>query len=599
MNNTLFELNVSKIKPNFPECLYFHKQDESIYLHHNKIKVNNFEEHSNDFKIIFNTFFGAFPVENWIRYTDIDKIFIEINAKGKFVVNIWADNGMEPPQRLKFLEIEEIEEKTIFIPINLRELPFQRGIIFPEIRILSPDFEMSFLRYSTEENPKKKVKLAIIMPTFKRETYVKRNVDLLQKELLSDKNYDVHLFVIDNGQTLEKKLLDKVSIIPNKNYGGAGGFGRGLLEVWDKDFTHILFSDDDIEFEVESIKRTINFFRYSKDDNVVIGGGMFNLNTKHILNEQGGFSYYMKLILAKPNRDMCNQHNVINFTYHEKINYFGWWFFATSKDVFKKYGFPLPIFFRGDDQEFGIRISKDTNFISLLGVGVWHEEFYKKDMPLTDYYIIRNNLILSMIHEEKSITLIKNLLRRFLGALLTYRYERAKFIVKGMEDFLKGASFIEKTKADEYHKKLMNNQKKRPVDVKDIFVEYKFNRPLKNGFLKKVFMALTLNGHLLPPFLIQKGKTPHDDGYVIEPLHSHRLGAIFRKETVLYYEPTTNRGIEYKKDSSLFFRLLFKGLGKILKIYINYGDLQKDYQKVFPYITSKEFWEKYLGIRKS
>lgn len=598
MNHVLSELDIAKIPSNFPECLFFRKEEESIYLHNNKIRVSNLKNNFDNSKIKFDTFFGAFPVENWIKYTDIDEIFIEINAKGKFIINIWIDNGIEPPQKLKFLEIEVEKENSTLISVNLRELPFQRGIIFPEIYILGSDFEMSSLRYLTKKEPKKEVKLAIIMPTFKREIYVKKNINLLKKELLSDDNYDVYLFVIDNGQTLENVTSEKLVIIPNKNYGGAGGFSRGLLEVWDKDFTHILFSDDDIEFEIESIKRTINFFRYTKNDNIVIGGSMFNLNTKNILNEQGAFSKYMKLTLIKPNKNMCDSDNVIHFTYPETINYLGWWYFATSKEVFKKYGFPLPIFFRGDDQEFGIRISKDTKLISLLGVGVWHEEFYKKDMPLTDYYINRNGLILSMIHEKKSIALIKELTKNFLRALLTYRYERAKFIIKGMEDFLKGPDFIKELKADEYHKELMNNQKKKLVDIENKFVEYKFNRSVRNNLIKKLLIGLTLNGHLLPNFLIQKGESPLDDGYVIEPLHSNRLEAIFRKETVLYYELTTSKGIEYRKDNSQFFSLLFKGLWKIFKISINYDRLQRNYRNAFPYITSKEFWEKYLEIKQ-
>ena len=571
------------------ECLYFRNEKGIFDTSFNRLKL--IESDKYPLKLSLNTFFGAFPMETWYKNANIKNVILNIKAKGKFILNLIITNGYEHPQKIEsmFVDVENFE--NLSIEINIEDLPFIKGILYPEFIILNKNFEIEYIKYKTKQKPLKDVKLAIIMPTYKREKYVKNNLSILENELFSDKNYNVDIFVIDNGQTLDIQDTKNIKIIKSPNYGGAGGFTRGIIEVLDKDYSHVFLNDDDTLYEVESIKRLINFFKYTKE-NVVVGGGMFNFGNKNILNEQGAFYIYMRWKLLKHNLNMCLAKNVIKFTIEENTNYFGWWFFACNKNLFNKFGLPLPIFFRGDDQEFGIRIKNKVNFVSLLGVAIWHKEFYKKDMPLVDYYIIRNCLILSILHEKKSFVLIKNLLETLYKSLLTYRYERAKFIIKGIEDFLKGPEFLINTKPDKYHQYLQKEQKKKLVDVSSEFVEYKFNLPIK---IKRFATAVTFNGHLLPYIFIKKGENSHQDGYIIERLQTNRRSAIFRKETVLYYEPTSGYGIKYKINKKKFFFLLFKGLYQITKLFFNYEKLQKRYKKEFKYLTSLEFWKKYLN----
>lgn len=43
-------------------------------------------------------------------------------------------------------------------------------------------------------------------------------------------NPDFNILVIDNGRTIEQKNTDRLRIIHNPNFGGSGGFARGLIE---------------------------------------------------------------------------------------------------------------------------------------------------------------------------------------------------------------------------------------------------------------------------------------------------------------------------------------------------------------------------------
>jgi len=54
-----------------------------------------------------------------------------------------------------------------------------------------------------------------------------------------------------------------VQLIPNKNVGGSGGFARGLVEAL-QEYLPILFMDDDIELDSESIYRLFSLYEYAK-----------------------------------------------------------------------------------------------------------------------------------------------------------------------------------------------------------------------------------------------------------------------------------------------------------------------------------------------
>ena len=85
--------------------------------------------------------------------------------------------------------------------------------------------------------------------------------------------------IVDNGRNLELPPGDGLSVrvIPNPNLGGAGGFARGLMHARNDGWTtHVLFMDDDITMEVESVVRAIALFRYATDPRLCVHGAMIS-----------------------------------------------------------------------------------------------------------------------------------------------------------------------------------------------------------------------------------------------------------------------------------------------------------------------------------
>ena len=119
--------------------------------------------------------------------------------------------------------------------------------------------------------------------TFLKEDYIIPNIELVKNEVLAAddviaKNF--HMFVIDNGRTLDAEALsdEGVTILPNPNVGGSGGFARGMMEAMkhDENFTHVLLMDDDVSISTESLRRTFNLLSLAtgKYKNAFINGAM-------------------------------------------------------------------------------------------------------------------------------------------------------------------------------------------------------------------------------------------------------------------------------------------------------------------------------------
>ena len=93
--------------------------------------------------------------------------------------------------------------------------------------------------YSTDLNKKcfSPVKIGIGICTFKRESFIEHNLDILNKYILNNSLSELYghleIFISDNGKTLDINKLtgDHIHIVQNKNTGGSGGFTRDLIEI--------------------------------------------------------------------------------------------------------------------------------------------------------------------------------------------------------------------------------------------------------------------------------------------------------------------------------------------------------------------------------
>ena len=105
-----------------------------------------------------------------------------------------------------------------------------------------------------------KVCIAVNICTYKREKYIRRILECFQRSLFFDgeERTDylgaLYIYVIDNACELPETESEHIKLKhnPQGNTGGSGGYQYGieLIRSSALPFRHVVFMDDDVEFEI-------------------------------------------------------------------------------------------------------------------------------------------------------------------------------------------------------------------------------------------------------------------------------------------------------------------------------------------------------------
>lgn len=436
---------------NKPEKLYFRKKGEIIS---------------------FDTFFNAFSVEKWKKYTSLNKVTLEIISKNH-------EKGLKVRfynKRLVNNQIKNIEIIPIITEKNKYQIVFSekinKGLIFFELN--EKDMEnIQEMRYFTEEINENEIKLAIVMCTYKREKYVQQFLNSFPRVLKEKKMKEsIKAYIIDNAGTLEIKDSENIKILKNKNYGGAGGFTRGIIEAVKDEATNILLMDDDIEIEESILERLIGFLTLLKEEykEYFIGGSMLIKEKPSIQHEKIGIWKKFCNMSVGSNRDLTDEKEILINENEEKIalKYAAWWFCCFSVNNVKKRGLPSPFFIKGDDIEYSLR--NESKIINLNGLAVWHEDFSGKYSPYLYYYTVRNNIMTNFLTDEVRYSKLDfwiNIILRCGNNIIRGRKIEVSMMKKGLQDVIKGLDFFEKIEPDKYHQEIMKLSKEKKNFFRD------------------------------------------------------------------------------------------------------------------------------------
>ena len=119
-------------------------------------------------------------------------------------------------------------------------------------------------------------------------------------------------------------------------------------------------------------------------------------------------------------------------------------------------------FIKGDDVEYGLRIK--PKIVLTNGIGVWHMAFQEKYSTHLEYYIKRNELVVSTIHDRRmtAFSAVWKLVRAYGKAVLVSDVRNIPFLLKAYRDFLKGPDFLMTTEEEKLNAALLA-MKKRPA----------------------------------------------------------------------------------------------------------------------------------------
>ena len=476
------------------------------------------------------TYFGSLSVEKWSKYTFASKFYLVLKIEGSFDITLFGHYVEHDAIKKEFYgnyryDNSTASEVVIPYPISLNS----QVVAFSVTARSDLKIYESYYSADLEKNSFSNPFVSLVTTTFKKEKYIKRNILLLKEELFYTSEFKnrFNWFVIDNGRTLEESSDGCISVIHNKNVGGAGGFARGMIEALKQKRkpSHILLMDDDVNVNSDSFKRVYRLLNILRDEykNYFISGAMLNLDAPNIQHENTGVIKDEGFCVPlQSGRDLRLWDQVVlNESINDSITnrYAAWWFCCIPTTVARLDNLPLPLFVRGDDIEYSIR--NHARFITMNGISIWHQGFAGKSNPVMDLYQSkRNELIINAIRPElsevKSFRFIEEL---FWQEIYKFNYDGANLISDAIEDFMKGPEWLVSNDLFEQIQLKRDSQSKTypitneihgQIDYSQLFTHRKISR------IKKFIYDYSFNGQARIPSLLLRKKTgviPYSGGY--------------------------------------------------------------------------------------
>ena len=554
--------------------------------------------------VVTDTYFNAFSIRKWKKYTCMKDLILQMRVKGAGRIMVQNDFRVERDisgHVLEKVEFESEQENTI--RIDLSRYIESDGIISFELNAFEDTviYSAEYLCSAQAGN----VNIALCICTYRRESYIER----LFSEFENHGKKGIGLFIADNGKTLTNPNIEGVHIFNNKNYGGAGGFGRCMLEVnrYNKTevqpYTHIVLMDDDIMFDFRVIDRLATFLRILRDEytNYFVCGAMCSLDQPFLQYERNsGYHGGNNFTQNGAGFDLRAHHLcVINEDDEEKTSFMhctaGWWFCCMNVRIVHPNNYPFPCFFRGDDLEYALR--NGSHVITLNGLCVWHEPFYKKfSNTAENYYLPRNSAVINTIYRSNAVKeTIAYFDQRMRACLLQYDYDGAFLLNRALTDFFKGPEFFASQDAEELNRELSKYNHKM-ISFKEALGEYDLENVIwqaneysdSNRFVKFV-RVITLNGYLIPKILYKEFRIA-GIGF------RGRFYSYFRRRRVFNADTFSYKGYFTQIDKKRALSLYLEYRKNIYYLKRHFRELQDDYTLKAPQFETEGFWKKYLGL---
>jgi len=454
------------------------------------------------------------------------------------------------------------------------------------------------------------IELSLATTTCRKEDFIRKNIQLIKDSILNgDDDIKDHLtvHVVDNGRTLKDEEIvgEHVLLHPNPNTGGSGGFARGMMESihQEKQATHVLLMDDDVLVLPESMKRLYHLLRLRKDEykSRFISGAMLRYEKPMMQHEDiGTLSQELLFRPLKPALDNSEIESLVKnedayYSSHNKFS--AWWYCCIPMDTIKKNGLPMPFFVRGDDSEYSLRCK--AQFISMNGIFVWHMGFALKFNAAMDVYQQFRNLLIASDTNETfgQINIYSTFTAFFYKELMKFNYSAVELQLRAFEDYLKGPDFLLKSDGEAIIKANAKlNEKYEPLsqhpDINIYMIEDCYE-DAPGKIRDKVLFRLTHNGQrMCPEFLYHKTATLPVAAFDFSIQHQ-KISMVKQYAAVNpFEEKVAIRTLDKARYHKLMKR--YKKLDGFYKK--NHSKLAAEYRNAKEYMTSEEFWRKYLGM---
>lgn len=542
-------------------------------------------------RAVSDVYFNLFNLGKWRALCGDMPLELRLAGRGRFQLTIWLAAQARSSERI-FSETVTLDG-GLSLPLDLSHADHPRCVLYFELTALT-EGRLDDFGWITPQAPRQHPDLVLSVTTFRREDAVARTADRFRQFRATSPLRDhIRMNIVDNGHSVTVAPGDGITIIPNENLGGAGGFSRGLLEARAAGATHCLFMDDDASMHMGAVTRTWWLLAYALDPRTAVAGAMIHDDHRWQIWENGAvFDRGCRALhFGCDTRDPWQVFQMEFDTTGDAPRgfYGGWWFFAFP--LAGSAHMPFPFFVRGDDVSFSL--ANDFRIVTLPGVASIQESFIDKASPLNWYLDMRSHLAHHLSLPAKQVRwrgLQKMLASFYLRTVLRFHYDSLSAVNLAIEDVLRGPQFF----ADNA------DMAQRRADLKQMTVTEAWH-PLgtarapgiRRGRSSRPLRALllaTLNGHLLP-----LSNTLGTDLTVEAPFRED-FRQIYGAKSITYLNAQRTASYTVRRDRGRFWKESLRLLRNNLKLRRDYQRLQDEWQASYPALTSEDFWKAKLDL---
>lgn len=571
-------------------------------------------------EVSFATYFNAFPASYWRRWSILESVVLRVELTGTARVDVYRSKATGARITVGGTEAAGTEGGAPgVVEFEVDLAPFEDGgWIWFDITTDTKVTVHSAGWYAPQPAPGR-ADVAVGIPTFNRPADAVNALAALTSDPLVDEVVTA-VILSDQGTSKAKDhpgfgeaaaaLGDRLTIHNQPNFGGSGGYSRVMYEALKHtDCEQILFMDDDIRIEPDSILRALAFSRFAKKPTMV-GGQMLNLQEPshlHVMGEMVDAENFMWTGAVNTEYDHNFAKYPLNDEDHERsrllhrridVDYNGWWMCMIPRRVAEELGQPLPLFIKWDDSEYGLRAGEHGYpTVTLPGAAIWHMAWSDKDDAIDwqAYFHLRNRLVVAALHWDGKISgLIASHLKATLKHLLCLEYSTVAIQNKAMDDFLAGPDHIFSI----LESALPEVRKMRSQFPDAVVLESASALPAPSDkrWRKKVSIPtnpLSISVRLTRGVLHQL--SAHNPEHHVRPqinvaTQDARWFSLCKVDGVTV-TTADGRGVVYRqRDRAKMFELLRESLTRQVQLGRKFNKMRKVYRKALPKLTSTESW---------
>ncbi|MGW6377395.1 glycosyltransferase [Rhodococcus sp. NPDC055112] len=562
----------------------------------------------------FCTYFNAFPASYWRRWSILTSVVLRLELSGHGRVDVYRSKA--DSSRIH-VEGREFQDGDVALEFEVELAPFEDGgWIWFDITSDSEVVLESAGWYAPMEAPGV-ASVAVGIPTFNRPTDCVKALTALGSDPLV---MDVVKAVIIPDQGTRKvrdepgfteaaaALGDRLAMHDQANLGGSGGYSRIMYEALKTtDCQQILFMDDDIEIEPDSILRALALSRFAKTPTLV-GGQMLNLQERSHLHSMGEVvNRGIFMWSAAPNVEY--DHDFSQYPLNDRenskllhrridVDFNGWWMCMIPRQVAEEIGQPLPLFIKWDDVEYGLR-AREAGYptVTMPGAAIWHMAWSDKDDAIDwqAYFHLRNRLVVAALHMPgNGRGMVVNTVKATLKHLLCLEYSTVAIQNKAIADFLQGPEHI-----FELLPTALGDVRALREDFPDaVVLPSSTSLPLPSG---AEVGAVGEPGNPLAKLvrlgkgLVHNVRPAHEQHHERPQLNVPTLDArwfLLSQVDGVTVTTADGRGVVYRKrDPRQAWGLLKEAMRLRRELATRFPELKRVYADAVPSLTSKERWE--------